>query len=212
MKNIKLIINYLSKTGYYVLLFFLLFIAAIAILANFKNPWGLKLYVVQSGSMEPSIHVGSVVLVKAQTDYRVGDIVTFAPSVIEASKSSAKTTTHRIVEANKVDNLTKYTTKGDANKVSDLTLIVKEQILGKVVFPIIVLGSLISFTKTLPGLIAIVIIPATIIVYSEIVNIKNEALRLVKERRVRKLNPKEQIEEKIGEEIIAVEKELKKQK
>ncbi|MCL4366902.1 hypothetical protein M1563_01915, partial [Patescibacteria group bacterium] len=62
--------------------------------------------------------------------------------------------------------------------------------------------------KTPTGFILLVIIPATIIVYSELMNIKNETVKLLAERKRRKLNTSEKIEEKIGEELIKLDKQV----
>jgi len=70
--------------------------------------------VVQSGSMEPAIHTGSVVMVKPASDYKIGDVITFG----EVSKTKAPIT-HRIYDIKVVDGNPVYITKGDANNAPD---------------------------------------------------------------------------------------------
>lgn len=199
MKNLS--VKKLSKFIYWVFLSVLIFVAVIILLSTLNLPNSYKLMVVQSGSMEPAIKTGSVVMVRPEPTYKIGDVITF-----RNIKDPKITTTHRVYEIN--GGL--FTTKGDANDATDSTQVTQNQIIGKTVFTLPYLGYPVNFAKTQKGLIILVIIPAVIIIYSELINIKNEAVRLVKERRTGKLNAKEEIEEKIGKEIIAVEKKLKK--
>lgn len=69
--------------------------------------WGYQLYKVQSGSMSPTLPIGSIILSKKPSDasaLKVGDIVTFSQNGIIV--------THRIIEIVN-DNGIKYRTKGD---------------------------------------------------------------------------------------------------
>lgn len=127
-----------------------------------------KLMVVLSGSMEPAIKMGSIVVIKPEKNYIKKDIITYQ----DLAKSKT-TITHRVFEASG----SAYITKGDANKIPDTTKIFPKQIIGKVIFVIPYLGYPVSFTKTLPGLILVIVIPATIIVYQELVNLKNDIFK-----------------------------------
>jgi signal peptidase I len=196
-------IKNIGKFVYGFVVFALFLIAGLTAISALNIPGNYKLMVVMSGSMEPSIRTGSVVVVQPKTDYQKGDVITFRD--VAGSRS---TVTHRIFEAKDGS----FLTKGDANNAPDSAEINKGQILGRVAFVIPFIGYPVSFAKTQRGLIILVVIPAVIIIYNELITIKNEAVRLVKERRTRKLNAKEEIEEKIGEEIITLEKGLKRMK
>ncbi len=82
--------------------------------------FGYRLFKVVTGSMEPTIKVNSLILIKEQKDYKVNDIVTF--------KSDNSYVTHRIVSIE--DD--KVVTKGDNNNTEDKT-ISKNDIVGKLV-------------------------------------------------------------------------------
>ena len=69
---------------------------------------------------------------------------------------------------------TVYRTKGDANNAPDGWELKKSSILGKYVFKIPMIGSIVTFSKTPLGLILLIIFPGTIIAYSEAMNIKKE--------------------------------------
>lgn len=201
MEKLKII----GKTMYWLILVFLIFVAGFTAMTAFNLPGNYKMFVVMSGSMEPKIKTGSIVVVKPQKEYQEGEIVTF-----NDSDKPNLSVTHRIFSVKEENDTKVFTTKGDANKSPDINEIRKGQILGKEILAIPYIGYIINFTKTQTGLILVIVIPAVIIIYNEFMNIKNEALRLIQERKKRKLTTKEKIEEKIGEEVIAVEKEVEK--
>lgn len=75
---------------------------------------GLGTYVVTGGSMEPTIHKGSLVLVQpvAPSDVRVGDVITFV--------QYDQTTTHRVIAiTTSANGNLQFKTKGDANVAAD---------------------------------------------------------------------------------------------
>ena len=70
-------------------------------------PFGIGASVVLSGSMEPTLSVGDLLIVKEQPGYEVGDIVVY--------QSGSMPVVHRIVDVAE-DTVT---TRGDANNVDD---------------------------------------------------------------------------------------------
>lgn len=145
-----------------------------------------KLYTVRTGSMEPTIPIGSVIAVKSQPDYQSGDIITF---LSQQAKNKDESTTHRIISKEGVVGNYEYTTKGDANDSADAEKIPQYKIIGKSLFHIPLIGYLLVYLKTLPGLILIIIIPATIIIYEESKKIHSEAKNIIKKRKDRKNLP-----------------------
>ena len=116
---------------------------------------------VQSGSMEPSIMTGDVIIIRQDKWYQKGDVVTF-------NDGNKGRVTHRIVEADKDS----FVTKGDANRSSDNNNINFTQILGKVILVLPKLGYLVVFSKSLLGMIIMIIIPGIIITADELFKIK----------------------------------------
>jgi signal peptidase len=161
------------KIVYYVVIAFVAFITILLVISAIPTPGNIKLMVVLSGSMEPTIKTGSIVMVKPVEDYKVGDIITFGPN----SKSNPPTT-HRIFEIKTKDGQPVYVTKGDANNAEDLAEITKKDILGKVLFFVPYLGYAVEFAKQPMGFILIIVIPAVIIVSDEIGNIWKEVFQL----------------------------------
>lgn len=136
-----------------------------------------KILAVTSGSMAPAIKTGSIVVTQPVNNYKAGDIISF-----NSGATKKDNTTHRIVE---VKN-SAFVTKGDANENNDTKEVPVSKVLGKKVFTIPLLGYLLVYVKTLPGLILLIIIPATIIVYDEFNKIKSEAIALRASRKERK--------------------------
>lgn len=169
MKKIRIDWQKIGKIGSYFIFSLIVIIAVLVMFSAFKFPGNYQIMVVQSGSMKPAIKMGSLVVVKPTSGYKIGDIITY-----KSADDPKKTTTHRIVGVNEEQGFTFYKTKGDANDAPDLNPIFKENIVGKVLFFIPYLGYLVAFAKTLPGLIILIIIPATIIIYEEIQKIVKE--------------------------------------
>lgn len=169
---------------------FLLIVSAFPIAGN------IKFLTVLSGSMEPKIHTGSVVMIKSMENYQVGDVITFG----ENSKKK-KPTTHRIAEVKKdaVKGEISYITKGDANNAPDQTPVTPGEILGKVFLSIPYFGYAVSAAQKPIGFILIVIVPAVIIIYDEILNIKKEILKKMDYRRRIKKREERKEEENTGE-------------
>ncbi len=168
--NLKLV----KKISYWLIIIFLALIAGTVGISALNLPKGFRLYTVLSGSMEPSVPVGSLVLVKPQGEYKEGQVITYKSRSDINNPTPENTTTHRIVEIIEDNDRMQYVTKGDANDVNDSEPISKGQIIGGMIFSIPLAGHIISFAKTQEGLIVLIVIPAVIIVYSEIINIKNE--------------------------------------
>lgn len=113
--------------------------------------WGLRLigmnvFIVQSGSMEPELHVGALVYVsKVDTDdLAVGDVITF-------NISEDTLATHRIIEVVQESGSVAFRTKGDANEMADSNLVAQQNVVGKVRFSIPELGYLVTYIQQPPG-------------------------------------------------------------
>lgn len=169
-----------------------IFVAGIIIagsfsVAHFTGRQPFKLYVVSSGSMEPSIKTGSVIAVVPKAVYQVGDIISF-----KTSDNSKSTTTHRIVGIGGGF----FKVAGDANDDPDPNLVPNSAVVGSVRLSVPYVGYLSGFAKTPKGFILLVIIPATIIIYEELKGLGVEIKKLLQkfhpktdDSTLRKLNP-----------------------
>ena len=159
----------IGKIIYYVFVAFLTVIALLLIVSVFPIPGNYKVMTVLSGSMEPAIKMGSIVVVKPVDDYKIGDIITFGPY----SKKKPPTT-HRIYDIEVVEGKPVYITKGDANNAPDNRKITKKDIVGKVLFDVPYLGYAVETARKPIGFVLLIIVPAGIIVYDEIRKIIKE--------------------------------------
>ena len=122
---------------------------------------GLNPYVVLSGSMEPTYHVGSLIYVKP-VDYKtleVGDPITYM-------LSQDTVVTHRIIEVlvdEEDPDTHRYFTKGDANDVPDGTSVHYKNIIGKPVFSIPYLGYVSHYIQNPPGMYVVIAAGAILI-------------------------------------------------
>jgi len=170
-KQIKTIGNIL----YTILIVFVLFIVGGTVLSVTQAPGGFRMFVVMSGSMEPKIKTGSVVLIKDMPSYNINDVITFLAAPGASIKKPDSTVTHRIIDINEGTIIT----KGDANKAQDISSIENNQILGKVIIAFPYFGYLFSFSKTQAGFILLIVIPAVLVVYNELLHIKEEVIKMV---------------------------------
>ena len=114
------------KTIYYIVLVAIIFFALLLIISVFPVTGNIKIMSVLSGSMEPAIHTGSVVVMKPISNYKVGDIITFGKNT-----KTEIPTTHRIVETRIENDETIFKTKGDANDTPDSNEVKQKEVLGK---------------------------------------------------------------------------------
>lgn len=133
-----------------------------------NNALSINSYLVQSGSMEPSIGVGDVIFVQPQNNYSVNDVVTFIDD-------QGRKVTHRIVEIERSGGEMMFATKGDANKDDDRSTLDQSQIIGKVMITIPKMGYLVNFTKTPTGFILFIIVPAIWILAGEVRSLASAA-------------------------------------
>src|SRR3989344_8215813 len=164
-------------------------ISAAAFLVYVAVPYfGNKALIVRSGSMQPAIGVGDLVVVNARKPvaapapaifpkYKIGDIVAFS-----GQKDTSTITTHRIVDIKAEEGKIQYVTKGDANDSPDSGLVSEDKILGKSAFKIAGLGKIFALAKTRDGFLALVIVPALLVILFEIYNILRELIRIKREK------------------------------
>lgn len=119
-------------------------------------------YVVVSGSMEPTLSPGDVVLVEDAPPSAVesGDVVTFERDGVR--------TTHRVVDVVGREGTPHFRTQGDANDAVDQRLVGPEELVGRVAFTIPLVGHFLSFARTDVGILLLVVLPAGLLVLSEL--------------------------------------------
>ena len=101
--------------------------------------FGIKPFIVMSGSMSPTVRVGSLAYIDTYTDpekIEVGDIVAY--------RMDGMVVTHRVVDIEGKN----ITTKGDANDAIDLSPRTQNQIIGKLRYSIPYMGYVAYFIQS----------------------------------------------------------------
>jgi len=151
---------------YYIFIAFVGAVAILLVLSIFPITGNYKLMVVQSGSMEPVIKTGSLVIVKPAKEYKINDVVTFMQA-----DTARKSVTHRIVGTEIQNGEQVFVTKGDTNDSSDSGRIRQSQIIGRLLFSVPYAGYVVDFAKKPYGFLTLVIIPAVVIVFDQLKNV-----------------------------------------
>ncbi|PIZ65023.1 signal peptidase I [Candidatus Roizmanbacteria bacterium CG_4_9_14_0_2_um_filter_39_13] len=167
------------------ILVLVIFVSVFPLMPPFKNYYHSR--TVLTGSMEPKVPKGSVVINKwtEQKNLKVDDVITFQHTS-DISEKEVVYITHRIVKIDKNSLLWRYETKGDANPVSDFGSVTQAGIEGKVIVTIPFIGYLIEFFKTPAGFILFVALPLLIFIIRQI----RDILRLWQKRNSPKNNSK----------------------
>lgn len=165
------------KWFYNVFLAFSAFIILVLLVSAFPITGNIRIMIVQSGSMEPAIHTGSLVVSKPAAEYAIDDIITFN----DGSGKQAPTT-HRIIEINNDNGAITYITKGDANNGRDRKGARPKNVIGKVLFSVPYLGYIVDFIKKPLGFFLVALIPALLIISEEAKKIWQEIKKIKKKR------------------------------
>jgi signal peptidase len=143
----------------------------IAILTFLAPYFGWRVDAVMSGSMEPEIKVGGLIITRPvqPEEVKVGDIITFYCPLNNDMIS------HRVTTVAS-GTLSYFRTKGDANEDPDPFIVPFRNVAGRVWFKIPYLGYVTQFIKTRLGLLLTLCIPGLIIIAIEIRDIWREII------------------------------------
>ena len=122
---------------------------------NLPKLFGMGEVVFLSGSMQPTIEVGSLGIVHEEKNYKEGDIVTYI--------KDRTLITHRIKE---IRSEKEIIVQGDANNIADEP-ISKEMIEGRIIISIPYMGRVIQIMKTPYGIAGVAGIGVVIALWPE---------------------------------------------
>lgn len=133
---------------------------------------GFSVLQVRTGSMEPQIPVGGVVITHS-TDpdkLQIGDVISFYSNDTSISN---EVNTHRIIEIKDSESGERiFKTKGDANNAVDTAAVYERDLIGKVVFNIGTVGSSALGVLQNPTVILVfLVLPLIFITMGEAVNL-----------------------------------------
>lgn len=172
------------------LLVFVFVLAIVSRVQGFLGVGNFEARMVLTGSMEPTISAGSLVIFDkgiTKEELQVGDIIIF-----HYAPYGDVPITHRIIDIVKNGDTIQYICKGDAS--SGLQTISSGDVIGKITFTSMFLGNLLTFIQTPSVLIigSLVLIAVTIIIFflpednieclEEGLSAKDEELERLKQR------------------------------
>jgi signal peptidase I len=167
--RIPRILNIIIDVIEWILFIALLCIAFIMLSPILPTNKYLQTYIVPTGSMEPTIHVGSVAVVQTvdPKTLQKGDIIAFVNPL-----DAKMIILHRIYSISSPHNVLTIQTKGDHNNGIDPWKVGVGLIKGKMLMTFPYIGYLGQEVKTLTGFILIVIIPGLILLLLQTKRIK----------------------------------------
>jgi len=141
------------------------FAIVIALAATLPAAFGYQALTALSGSMEPAIGTGDVIVVAkvSPLDARVGDVVSF-----QSSDGSGKVITHRVVSMDVTGDVVRFVTRGDANTGSERWQIAKTGKIGRAAYRIPKLGYVTNPIGSRFGRFGFIVIPAALLALLEL--------------------------------------------
>ncbi len=134
--------------------------------AGVPDIFGIRVFSIQSDSMEDEFYKGDLIIdvaVKDPSTLEVNDVITFYTII----KGERVLNTHRILAKEDKGTYLSFTTKGDNSPDEDPMKVHQNEIVGKYCFAIPKLGSVIDFLQTSTGFLLVIVLPvALFFVYS----------------------------------------------
>jgi signal peptidase len=123
---------------------------------------GYKPVAVYSGSMQPTLAVGSLAIDRPvnASEVRVGDVITFSDPYVKG-----RLVTHRVVKIFKTPNGLAYRTKGDANAARDPWTIRLTGQVGRVSFSVPAAGYVLVYAHTREVRGALIVLAAVFLLF-----------------------------------------------
>ncbi|MFI5258472.1 MAG: signal peptidase I [Candidatus Limnocylindrales bacterium] len=132
-------------------------VLGLVLAVNVGPSLGHQLIVIRGGSMEPNVHIGSVIEVSRvqPADLRPGDIVTL-------KEADGNVVSHRITRIINAPNGVYIETKGDANSSVDPALTPVSSVMGRADFSIPDLGYIIYMLSLPTGVLSVLALGMTL--------------------------------------------------
>jgi signal peptidase len=132
------------------------------------NLFGMRDLTVLSGSMEPTIHTGDVVVERqiSPLDVRIGDVVSF-----KDPEDPGVLITHRVQDIQVRDGLVEFVTRGDANTGVERWKMSADGTIGRVEYHVWRLGYLLYWIRGRLGRLLLVVLPALLLGAYELLRI-----------------------------------------
>ncbi len=171
----------MKKTAEYLGLILAITIMTTAMLTYIAPHFGWRVDVVSSGSMEPELKAGSLVITRPvePQEIVVGDIIAFSPKGVTLGENGV---IHRVIGIEEASPL-HFKTKGDANDNPDPFMVPARNLAGRIWFKVHYAGYFIGLLRTPWGFLFGLVIPGLIIITMYITSIQ----RMLRKNREEKL-------------------------
>ena len=171
----------MKKTAEYLSLGLAIVVMITAMLTYIAPHFGWRVDVVCSGSMEPELKAGSLVITRPvePQEIVVGDIIAFSPKGVTLGENEV---THRVIGIEEASPLY-FKTKGDANDNPDPFMVPARNLVGRICFKAHYVGYFIGLLGTSWGFLLALVIPGLIIITMYITSIR----RMLRKNREEKL-------------------------
>ena len=118
--------------------------------------------IVLTGSMEPDIKSGDLIIVKQidASEIKKGDVIAF----FDPDGNGTSILTHRVQEVIRENGTLSFRTKGDANNTEDRLAVAADKVVGIYKFRIAGAGNVAMFMQTTAGLVVCVVIPLILLI------------------------------------------------
>ena len=134
------VLNTITETIIWVLISILVCLLVLSTVSKKTDVLGYRLYVIMSGSMEPTIMTKQAVITKEIDEPQVNDVIAFGKDDF--------ITVHRVIKEYTEGGNKLYQTKGDNNNTEDKELVSKDIVKGKVVAVLPFVGETILFLQS----------------------------------------------------------------
>ena len=137
-------------------------------LLTVPRAFGVTPYTVLTGSMEPALAPGDVVLSERRSPLsaRPGDVVTF-----HDPSRDGELVTHRVESLRRAGASVTFVTRGDANDVSETWTVPADGAIGRATLRVPLLGHVVHRAGTREGKLALIAFPAALLVLLELVGL-----------------------------------------
>lgn len=128
---------------------------------------GYSPLIVLTGSMEPTIESGDLIIVQQvdSSTVNVGDIIAF----FDPESTDSSVVTHRVTQVLSEGDTLSFRTKGDLNNVEDSLAVPSESLVGIYRTKLHGVGNIAMFMQTTTGLVVCVIVPLILLVAVDII-------------------------------------------
>jgi signal peptidase I len=142
--------------------------AAVMLAIGLPNLLGYKSFTVMSGSMEPAIGTGAVVVERpiAPREARVGDVVTF-----KDPEGTGRLITHRVTSVRVRGGTAQFVTQGDANNTPERWNVPADGSIGRVAYDVPKIGYVMVYAGSKHGRLLLFALPVLLLAGYELVRI-----------------------------------------